>query len=148
LFALAFPCYPLDCIFDYDFRVEQFTGYRAAVTLYAEISRDYNVRFERPPDAVGRLNRVLRAPNFYDLWASKVKSEKEKVTEKPKGLGTKNVAAQPPEMTEEMKRLVAITKNDRTADFFTLAAEPQANIVRLNRRVLEAAYPKLCPKLR
>ena len=72
------------------------------------------------------LNEVLMIPNLYELL------------KKQKNIETKN---------EEVTGLIKTTESYRSSCFSDLDETKKANIIYLNRLLLQRAYPDICPKL-
>ncbi|MCX5812990.1 MAG: hypothetical protein NT178_10660 [Proteobacteria bacterium] len=92
--------------------------------LSKAIARDgYKIVLQKPDDSIERLNELLQMPNFYDIWREKNKM-----------------------LSLEAEKLVYETQNYRQKRFSQLSESEAKNIVKLNRLILEATYPNICPK--
>ncbi|MCX5816231.1 MAG: hypothetical protein NTX75_08320 [Proteobacteria bacterium] len=96
----------------------------AVGALSKAITRDgYKIVLQKPDDSIERLNELLQVPNFYDIWR-----EKNKI------------------LSPEAEKLVYETQNYRQKRFSQLSEAEAKNIIKLNRLILEATYPNICPK--
>ncbi|MBN2058489.1 MAG: hypothetical protein JW782_06820 [Candidatus Saganbacteria bacterium] len=86
---------------------------------------NYSLALKSKPGTLAWLNELLRTPNFYDIWKKK----------HPDVF-----------LSEDAKRLIKETAGYRNKPWNKLTREQQLKIIRLNRLLLEATYPLLCPK--
>ncbi|MDD5382745.1 MAG: hypothetical protein PHH60_03720 [Candidatus Margulisbacteria bacterium] len=73
------------------------------------------------------LNQLIEIPHFGDMWARK-----------SAGI----------ELTDEIRGLIKETEGFRQYRFDELSEQEREAIRRLNRLLIEAAYPQLCPRIR
>ena len=132
-----------------DFRLKEFTGPAAAEALYRRAAGDFNVTFDHS-EMIVKLNLILRVANLYDLWQAEVTKEKKEKSEKTKAEPVKVEKAKAPlsPVAAEMEKLAKETDQWRKSRFYSLDETNQEKITRLNRLVLQTAYPDLCPKVK
>ena len=134
-----------------DFRLKEFAGPAAAEALYRRAAGDFNLTFDHS-EVIVKLNLILRVANLYDLWQAEVTKEKEKKekSEKTKAEPVKGEKAKAPlsPVAAEMEKLAKETEQWRKSRFYSLDEANQEKITRLNRLVLQTAYPDLCPKVK
>ena len=113
----------------FGFKGTEFNDPRYSIKPLAEaVAKDnYGVKLKSKPGTLKWLNELLRTPNFYDIWKKHPKS---------KGIILSN----------DIKRLIKATAGYRHKPFNKLTRAQQLKIIRLNRLLLEATYPLLCPK--
>ena len=85
------------------------------------------IRFISPDRSIDRLNEIIRIPAFYDIWIKKNK---------------------PIENDEEVINLLRWTQYYRNKPYEELTEQELDNLKRLNRLLLEIAYPYTCPQSR
>jgi len=113
----------------FGFKGQEFKDSRYSIQPLADaVANDnYGVKLKNKPGTLKWLNELLKTPNFYDLWKKHPKS---------KGIILSN----------DIKRLIKETAGYRHKPFNKLTRAQQLKIIRLNRLLLEATYPLLCPK--
>ena len=99
--------------------------------LWNEIKQSgYNygrIKFTSQDRSIDRLNEIIRIPAFYDIWIKKNK---------------------PVENDEEVFNLLRWTQYYRNKPYEELTEQELDNLKRLNRLLLEIAYPYTCPQSR
>jgi len=85
------------------------------------------IRFISSDRSIDRLNEIIRIPAFYDIWIKKNK---------------------PVENDEEVINLLRWTQYYRNKPYEELTEQELDNLKRLNRLLLEIAYPYTCPQSR
>jgi len=85
------------------------------------------MKFSTPDRSIDRLNEIIRIPAFYDIWIKKNK---------------------PVENDEEVINLLRWTQYYRNKPYEELTEQELDNLKRLNRLLLEIAYPYTCPQSR
>ena len=85
------------------------------------------IKFISPDRSIERLNEVIRIPAFYDIWIKK---------------------NNPVENDEEVLNLLRWTQYYRNKPYDELTEQELDNLKRLNRLLLEIAYPYTCPQSR
>lgn len=109
-----------------DFSAEEFSNGSSVKSLLKEIENDdFEIEFTTPDSTLDRLNELLRVSGFYDMCVRKDKAIK---------------------FDSRDQQLVPETESYRNKDFQKLSSEQQKKILKLNRLLLEAIYPKTCPK--
>lgn len=113
----------------FGFKEREFKNTRYSIKPLAEaVAKDnYSVKLKSKPGTLKWLNELLRTPNFYDIWKKHPKS---------KGII----------LSDDVKRLIKETAGYRNKPWNKLTRAQQLKIIRLNRLLLEATYPLLCPK--
>lgn len=99
--------------------------------LWNEIKQSgYNygrIKFTSQDRSIDRLNEIIRIPAFYDIWIKKNK---------------------PVENDDEVFNLLRWTQYYRNKPYEELTEQELDNLKRLNRLLLEIAYPYTCPQSR
>ncbi|HOA06988.1 MAG TPA: hypothetical protein PKM07_03745, partial [Spirochaetota bacterium] len=85
------------------------------------------MKFSTPDRSIDRLNEIIRIPAFYDIWIKKNKQV---------------------ENDEEVINLLRWTQYYRNKPYEELTEQELDNLKRLNRLLLEIAYPYTCPQSR
>lgn len=110
-----------------EFSMDEFTNGLTVKALCEEINKEgYGIEFKTLNNTIERLNEILQIPNFYDICLKKKKSMK---------------------LNEYAQKLISQPKNYRSKDFSELSKDQQKSILKLNRMILEALYPRTCPKI-
>lgn len=109
----------------YEFSPIEFKSPVKTEILYKAISRDiFGIESDEADISFKKLNEVLKVNNLYDIWRKKFKYIK----------------------LEDEWGIIKKTKKYRNISFSELTQAKQNNILRLNRMLLEAIYPEICPK--
>ncbi len=113
----------------FGFKEREFKNSRYSIALLAQAAAkdDYGVNLSSEPGTLQWLNELVKTPDFYDIWK-------------------KHPRSQGVILSNDVKRLIKETAGYRNKPFNKLTREQQLKIIRLNRLLLEASYPLLCPK--
>lgn len=115
---------------NFDFNPDEFAQGPSVDALWSEIKKDdYKVALGKPASdsAIDALNNFLKSPDFYVVLHKK----------KP------NIS-----FSDHITELAKKTKDHREKNFLALKDDEQYYIKRLNRLLIEAAYPKESPNIK
>ena len=116
------------------FNADEFKPPLSVEKLWAAISADkYEIKFRGPENTIANLNEMLEVPDLYDKLYNKDKL--------PKKSGDVSL---PPDINE-MKNQTADYRNAQVK-FIGLNFDQQSKLRKLNRGLLEVAYPNETPK--
>lgn len=110
-----------------EFSMDEFRNGLTVKALCEEINKeDYEIEFKTLNNTIERLNEILQIPNFYDIYLKKKKSLN---------------------LNEYAQKLISVSKSYRHKKFSELSKDQQKSVLKLNRMILEALYPRTCPKI-
>lgn len=116
------------------FTADEFKPPLSVEKLWAAISIDrYEIKFADPANAIANLNQMLEVPDLYDKLYNKDKLLK------------KGGDVSLPSDINNLKNQTADYRNARVK-FIGLNFDQQSKLRKLNRRLLEVAYPNETPK--
>ena len=116
------------------FNVDEFTPPLSVEKLCAAINADkYDIQFTEPDNTIKRLNEILEIPELYENLRSKDKL--------PKKDGEISL---PPNIKDLRKEIT--DGRYEFVKFVTLSFDQQSKVRKVNRGLLEIAYPNEAPK--